>query len=252
MKKVILLSLILILVAMPGFAAAPEINSLTVDELLLLREQVNARLVELGQYPYIVIEKNDKGEEVTKLQERLAALGYYTSDITGKYDSNTISAYKAYEKASGLKQDGIPTVDEQKALFSDEAIAKPTPTPKPTPKPTATPKPTKTPDPRKAYGTFKFQDASRYPEDHKGTLVKITGTVVQVLGSRQEGFELRVATKGRYDNVVYIVVDNATENILDNDKINFYCVLDGTLTYKTVMGAEMTIPLLFCDFYEYR
>jgi peptidoglycan hydrolase-like protein with peptidoglycan-binding domain len=189
---------------------------------------------------------------VLALQERLQALGYYSADVTGIFDNNTISSMKSFEKANGLKIDGKASIDDQKSIFSENAVPKPTPTPKPTKKPTSTPKPTKTPDPRKAYGTFKFKDASRYPEQYIGTQVKITGKVLQVLGNKSDGFQLRVASKGSYDNVVYIIVLNATENILEDDKINFYCSLAGTTSYETILGAEVTLPLLYCDFYEFR
>lgn len=252
MKRVLAFLLVLLMLTPVALSEGVDISSLTIEELLLLRQSIDLKLKELGYYPYILLEKNATGEDVTALQERLKELKYYTSDITGKYDSNTIAAMKAFEKANNLTQDGKASVDEQRLLFSAKAKPMPTPTPKPTKKPTPTPKPTKTPDPRKAYGTFNFKDAARYPEYYSGLKVKIVGRVLQVMGNKTDGFQLRVASKGNWDNVVYIIVKNARQNILEKDKINFYCRLAGNTSYTSVMGAEITLPLLVCDFYEFR
>ena len=101
----------------------------------------------MAEVTYVQLKRNEKGDAVTNLQERLKELGYYTAKITGKFDTPTETAVKAFEKANGFKQDGVASIDEQKLLFSADAKAKPTPTPKPTKKPTPTPKPTRTPKP---------------------------------------------------------------------------------------------------------
>ncbi len=248
-KLVLLVSILIIATLLPAAALGFEADlaALTDEALIDLKQQVDAQMKDRGLYIYIEMKSGASGEEVVALQERLVALGYLTVDPTGKYDSKTASALKAFEKASGLKQDGVASIADQELLFSGEAVPKPTPTPKPTKKPTPTP------DPRKAYGRFDFNAAARYPTENIGKQVKITGRVLQVLGDRKNGFEMRVATKGRYDNVIYIVTTGGHEaNILEGDSITFYCQLAGDYTYKSTMGQSITLPIALCDMYEYR
>lgn len=265
MKKLLSLVFAFLLLIAPSLASSIDILPLSDEELITLYANTENELHNRGIYPYVELKQNDKSDEVAKLQRRLIELGYYSKEATGKYDSNTIAAMKAFEKAAGLKIDGIASVNDQTQIFSDKAISKPTPTPKPTkkptPKPTAKPtkkptpkpKPTKTPDPRKAYEKFSYDDAARYPDYNKGSKVKVIGRVLQVLGNRKDGFEMRVASKGRYDDIVYLVTKGGHyENILEDDTINFYCVLNGDYTYKSTMGQSITLPIAIVDFYEYR
>lgn len=86
------------------------------------------------------IRLNSTGPLVSKVQTRLKELGFYSGEITGKYNSATMSAVKKFQKKQGMKVDGVCGADTQKKLFSSKAIsANATPTPKPTPKPTAVP-----------------------------------------------------------------------------------------------------------------
>lgn len=49
---------------------------------------------------------NSTGEEVTALQKRLTALGFYSGPITGKFGSLTEAAVKKFQKSHGLTQAG--------------------------------------------------------------------------------------------------------------------------------------------------
>lgn len=49
---------------------------------------------------------DDTGSEVTELQKKLTALGFYSGPITGKFGGLTLAAVKALQKASGLDQAG--------------------------------------------------------------------------------------------------------------------------------------------------
>lgn len=92
-----------------------------------------------------------------------------------------------------------------------------------------------------------YDDLARTPDKYEGELVKFSGYVVQVCSEASSPFyysTYRVATSGRYNNVVFIYVDNygSGERILEDDYITFYGVYDGLYTYTTVMGASITIP----------
>ena len=68
-----------------------------------------------------VLKVGSSGDNVTKLQERLAELGFYNGEVTGYFGDATEAAYKAFQKAAGLTPDGIAGEDELELLYSDEA-----------------------------------------------------------------------------------------------------------------------------------
>lgn len=83
---------------------------------------------------YRIISDGDDGEDVTRLQEELASLGYFTVNPTGKYRSVTQRSVQDFQKANGLKATGIADLETQRILFSDDALMKgadPTSTPEP-------------------------------------------------------------------------------------------------------------------------
>lgn len=47
------------------------------------------------------------GDEVSKIQERLFSLGYYSGNIDGIYGTKTRNAVVAFQEANGLSSDGI-------------------------------------------------------------------------------------------------------------------------------------------------
>ena len=59
-------------------------------------------------------------------------------------------------------------------------------------------------------------------------------------------YALRVATKGKYDNVIYVIIPyDAVEGggrILEDDRVTIYGQYDGIETYKTIFGASVSIP----------
>ena len=60
------------------------------------------------------------GEEVKKIQTRLAELGYYTGAVDGSFGDATEKAYRAFQEAAGLTVDGIAGSDRE-VLYSDDA-----------------------------------------------------------------------------------------------------------------------------------
>ncbi len=89
----------------------------------------------------VIIRLNNQGQLVKTVQTRLQELGYYTGEITGKYDKTTQAAAKAFQQKNSLKADGICGVETQAALLSAGAISA---TATATPEPTATPTPAPT------------------------------------------------------------------------------------------------------------
>lgn len=68
-----------------------------------------------------VLKLGSSGSAVTKLQNRLKALGFYDGVVTGYFGEATQAAYKAFQKAAGVTVDGIAGKSDLKILYSDSA-----------------------------------------------------------------------------------------------------------------------------------
>ena len=66
-----------------------------------------------------------KGEEVTKLQQRLKDLGYLEGKVDGQYGGGTKRAVIAFQRRNGLTTDGVAGTDTQNKLYAEDALAAP-------------------------------------------------------------------------------------------------------------------------------
>ena len=71
--------------------------------------------------PTRTLRQNDTGDDVTLLQTRLKALGYYTGLIDGSFGSGTTQAVTAFQKQHGLTADGVAGTKTYNILFSSKA-----------------------------------------------------------------------------------------------------------------------------------
>jgi peptidoglycan hydrolase-like protein with peptidoglycan-binding domain len=84
--------------------------------------------------PTGTLRSGDTGAEVKVLQQRLAALGYYTGTVDSKFGDGTVKALKAFQKKNGLTQDGVCGAQTRTVLFGANPVyATTTATPAPTP-----------------------------------------------------------------------------------------------------------------------
>lgn len=94
--------------------------------------------------------------------------------------------------------------------------------------------------------TIPYQELARTPDNYKGKKVLFTGEVLQVLEEGKD-IQLRVnvtRTDYGYDDTIYVIYtkkDNETR-ILEDDIITIWGTANGLLSYKAVMGNEVTIP----------
>ena len=80
----------------------------------------------------VLLKLGVKGDEVTKLQNRLKELGYYTGDVDGAYGPGTQDAVIRFQTQHGLSADGIAGEGTRSALYASSAQTFiPTPTPSP-------------------------------------------------------------------------------------------------------------------------
>lgn len=66
-----------------------------------------------------------KGDDVSRLQQRLKDLGYLDGKVDGKYGGGTKRAVIAFQRRNKLTTDGEAGVATQQLLFSDDAIPAP-------------------------------------------------------------------------------------------------------------------------------
>lgn len=94
--------------------------------------------------------------------------------------------------------------------------------------------------------TYSYDSLSRNPADYEGAYIKVSGKVLQ----EQSGV-YRVATKGNYDDVVYVTyMGDSGSRILEGDKVTIYGTYYGVYSYTTVMGASVTIPRITAKYID--
>ena len=96
-----------------------------------------------------------------------------------------------------------------------------------------------------------YEKLARYPDKYKGTKVKLTGEVIQVIESSwTDSINLRVNVTqdeyGYWDDTVLVDYTYKTEGvkILEDDIITIYGTSDGEYTYTSTIGASVTLPYI--------
>ena len=78
------------------------------------------------------LQKGDKGDAVTALQQRLKDLGYYSGTVDGDFGGGTQEAVRFFQQQNGLDVDGVCGPGTMAAVFAETAPrAQATPTPNP-------------------------------------------------------------------------------------------------------------------------
>jgi hypothetical protein len=89
-----------------------------------------------------------------------------------------------------------------------------------------------------------YDDLARNTEAHTGKNVNLAGQVVQVIEDG-EGAGLRLLVDGDASQAVYVVYpDYSAKRVLVDDMVTMVARVDGRVTYKTVLGSEVTVPAL--------
>ena len=118
-----------------------------------------------------LLKRDDRGPKVEELQRALTERGFDTQGVDGKFGQNTHNAVEAFQRANGLKVDGVVGDDTARALgisLNRDATAPTTPAPT-TPAPT-TPAPT-TPEQPTAGGRVPGGPNDYGPQNALGNLI---------------------------------------------------------------------------------
>lgn len=100
--------------------------------------------------------------------------------------------------------------------------------------------------------TYTFEQMARNPDNFKGTNVKITGEVVQVIeGLYSNGLRVNITPKGAYStyytDTIYVnyVPEKGEDKILEDDIITIYGTAQGDYSYTSTLGAIVTLPFVY-------
>ena len=66
-----------------------------------------------------------KGDEVTRLQQRLKDLGYLSGKVDGQYGGGTKRAVISFQRRNGLQTDGVAGETTLAKLYAEDAVAAP-------------------------------------------------------------------------------------------------------------------------------
>lgn len=246
MKKAILSLLVVVLGLVGSYGFAEELEDKTKEELI---EIITALQEENAQYrkelgleddtqseegaaepettqaaSYVELAQGSKGDEVKSLQSRLIELGYLDGGADGVYGKGTAGAVSAFQAQNGLTATGTADAATQELLFSADAAR------------------------ALVYEELDYVGVSRDPDDYEGRLVKFSGKVLQVIED-ETIVSFRIATKGNYDNVVFVsmVIPEEYSRILEDDKVEVQGSYAGLLSYETVRGDTVTIPNIYAS-----
>lgn len=147
---------------------------------------------------YKTIKVGDRGDEVKKLQRRLAELGYYTGDIDGSYGNQTRRAVERFQYYHGLSADGIAGKNTLTVLYEyNDVVSAPVDVPTGgstnTPPPATTRPPVKTDQPTTAR-TPGPDDATLAPTFIPTPTPGATGTVTADGGATKAPDNVQPAT----------------------------------------------------------
>lgn len=110
---------------------------------------------------------------------------------------------------------------------------------------------------KESCNTYTYEQMARNPEKFKGTNVKLTGEVVQVLyGSSSVDLRVNITKQGQYStyytDTVYITYypSSDEDKILEDDIITVYGTSQGDYTYTSTIGAKVTLPLIYAKYVQ--
>ena len=101
----------------------------------------------------------------------------------------------------------------------------------------------------KGYETgITYDQLARTPDDFKGKKVKFYGKVLQVIEG-DNSVQIRLAVDDNYDTVLFgeYLSSTVSFRVLEDDYITIYGTSVGTISYKSTMGGQITIPGVYIE-----
>jgi hypothetical protein len=92
--------------------------------------------------------------------------------------------------------------------------------------------------------TLPFDDLARNTETHQGKLLTLAGEIVQVMEDG-DAADLRANLDGDASQMVVVHYPGyGAARVLEGDMVKLIARVDGRTTYQTVLGAQVTAPIL--------
>ena len=95
-----------------------------------------------------------------------------------------------------------------------------------------------------------YEDLARNPDNYKGQNLKFKGVVIQCEQSYGTEYYARVNVTvdeyGFYSDTIYVTfeIPEGADKILEEDIVNLYGVCQGSESYTSIFGEQITIPSL--------
>lgn len=173
---------------------------------------------------------------VKLVQESLNALGYDCGTPDGVAGRKTTEQINAYETAQGLTVNGVITDQLLESLGIADQLEEQA----------------KAEAEKAQYsGDYSYEQLARNPDTYEDAKVKISGKILQVMEDTSVSY-MRLAKDSDYDTVFFVTYDKnqLSYRLLDDDMVTVYGTSKGTYSYKSVMGATITLPWLHADIIE--
>lgn len=106
----------------------------------------------------------------------------------------------------------------------------------------------------KGYETgITYDQIARTPDDYTGQKVKFSGKVIQVVEG-DTTVQIRLAVNKDYNKILYGEYDKSivSSRVLEDDIVTIYGTSFGLLSYKSAIGATITIPSVKIDKIEQK
>ena len=205
-----------------------ELEDLKVDFDMKIRE-LDRRVKELNELRenYNTLEAENKAlsvqvEEYEKIIEPYKELT--KSEIEAKTQKAKLEKKEAANKLKEMKAAEKKAKQEKEARQKAEEEAKQ----------------------KQGYNTgITYQQLARTPDKYENEKVKFSGKVIQVL-EETTTTTLRLAVNSNYDQIILLKYypSLVSSRILEDDYITIYGTSEGIYTYQSVMGGNITVPLV--------
>ena len=178
---------------------------------------------------YETLQNGSRGDDVKRMQVRLAALGYLNGSADGIYGNKTAEAVRAFQKSAELPETGVADPETQRALFATPVTAAAQAV---------------------TYAPLKYDSLTPMGEQYEDVPVEFTGRVMQLLTddtyAETAGVYtvMRVATRGICYDVVYVYgfrPDSAAV-LREGATVLVRGTTRGRIIYESATGKYVDLP----------
>lgn len=221
MKRTVAILMALTITMLMIIGCAPAISQEEYDKAVFERDSYVTQIEKLQG------EKSDLQTKYDSLVAEKSRLENSNSELQDKIDS----AAAWFELSADEQADMLVVLQEREAALEAQAAK----------------------EEQQGYKTgITYDQLARTPDDYTGKKVMFTGIAIQVIEGSGTTM-LRIATSGRYDNVILVQYDSSITSIrvLEGDKVTIYGVSAGLYTYESTGGGDITIPYITVDQLEF-